>query len=51
MENNLDALKMVRKIRDKHYEILSGKSKQEKIEFFKKKAQEFSKKTLKKLLN
>lgn len=38
MENNLDSVKMVRKIRDKHKEETKGKSHKEKMDYYKEKA-------------
>jgi hypothetical protein len=38
MEDKLDSVKMVRKIRDKHKEETKGKSHQEKMDYYKEKA-------------
>jgi hypothetical protein len=38
MEDKFDAVKMVRKIRDKHKEETKGKSHQEKMDYYKEKA-------------
>ncbi len=37
-EDNIDTMKMMRKIRDSHYEIINKKTKKDIIGFFKKKA-------------
>jgi hypothetical protein len=38
MENKINTIKMVRKIREKHYELIQKKSKQDIVKFFKNKA-------------
>lgn len=37
-KNNINAVKMVREIRDRHYKLLKGKSVDEQIAFYREKA-------------
>lgn len=44
MTTNIDAVKMTRAIRDRHYELLKDKTPEERIAFYRQKAQELHQK-------
>lgn len=47
MEREINAIKMTRTIREKHYNLLKNKSKQEIIQFFREKTQAFNRESKK----